>query len=109
MDHLEIARGSTYDFTLTLSEDYDLSEATQIWITFKQSKYGKEVLTLTLNDVIVEDNVISAHLTQEQTLLFLSTNEALMQVRILMTDDALVQIPPTNVIVFDVLKDGVIS
>ena len=38
---MEIARGSTFDFTITLPEEYDISDAQVIWITFSQGDVEK--------------------------------------------------------------------
>lgn len=105
---MQIARGSTFDFTISLPEEYDISDAKAIWITFVQ--YDKEVFTKTApNDLDVEENHIYCALDQEDTLKFIA-GSAKLQVRILTSsDEAIVQEPPTKIIILDILKDGVIS
>ena len=107
MNCLMIARGSTFSFTINLPEDYDISDAKAVWVTFMQS--DKEVFTKTNADLDIDKNHISVALSQEDTLAFHS-GHAVMQVRLLLVDDnALVQIPTTKVQIFDILKDGVIG
>ena len=104
---MQIARGSTFDFTINLPDGYDISEAKAVWVTFVQ--YDKEIFTKELKDVRIELNHIYLHLTQEETLQFIS-GSATMQVRILTAEDeSLVQQPITKIYICDVLKDGVIS
>ena len=104
---MEIARGSTFDFTITLPEEYDISDAQVIWITFSQGDVEK--FTKGLADVTVAGNAIQVHLTQDDTL-SLYDGQAQMQVRILTAaDEALVQEPITNIEVLKILKDGKIA
>lgn len=104
---MNIARGSTFDFTINLPDGYDISDAKAIWITFVQ--YDKEIFTKELSDVTVEENHIYLKLTQEETLKFIR-GSATMQVRILTAEDeSLVQQPITQIHICDILKDGVIS
>lgn len=104
---MQIARGSTFDFTISLPEEYDISNAKAIWVTFAQG--NKEKLTITLSSLTVNRNKISGHLSQQETLSFYS-GSAKMQTRILTAEDeSLVQEPITSIEILDILKDGVIS
>lgn len=105
---MQIARGSTFDFTISLPEEYDISDAKAIWVTFAQG--NKEKLTMTLSSgLTVNRNKISGHLSQQETLSFYS-GSAKMQTRILTAEDeSLVQEPITSIEILDILKDGVIS
>lgn len=109
MNCMTIARGSTFDFTINLPDGYDISDAKAVWVTFVQ--YDKEVFTLKYpNDLDVEQNHIYCHLDQNDTLQFLGNGSAKLQVRILTAEDeAIVQEPPTEIHVLDILKDGVIE
>lgn len=104
---MQIARGSTFDFTISLPETYDISNAKEIWITFAQG--NKIKIDKSLADVQASGNKISVHLSQEETLSFYS-GSAKMQTRILTADDeSLVQEPITQIDILDILKDGVIA
>ena len=104
---MQIARGSTFDFTISLPEEYDISDAKAVWVTFAQG--NQEKFTLDLTSLTIETNKIKGHLTQDDTLSFYS-GSAKMQTRILTSyDESLVQEPVTDIEILDILKDGVIS
>lgn len=104
---MQIARGSTFDFTISLPEEYDISDAKAVWVTFAQG--NQEKFTLDLTTLVLDHNKIKGHLDQNDTLSFYS-GTAKMQTRILTSaDEALVQEPITDIEVLDILKDGVIS
>lgn len=104
---MQIARGSTFDFTISLPEEYDISDAKAVWVTFAQG--NQEKFTLDLTSLAIETNKIKGHLTQDDTLSFYS-GSAKMQTRILTSaDESLVQEPVTDIEILDILKDGVIS
>lgn len=106
-NNLKIARGSTFSFTLSLPDDYDISDAKQIWVTFVQN--GIEKINKQITDVEIEVNKINVSLSQEETLL-LHTGSAKMQTRILtIGDESLVQYPMIEWEVIPILKDGVIE
>lgn len=105
---MDISIGSTFDFTINFPEEYDLSNAAEVWVTFKQ--YNSIVMDLTLShsDFTVSENHINIHLTQQQTNLF-QTGEAQMQTRVRMdNEEALVQQPVTDINILGVIKEGVI-
>lgn len=102
-----IARGSTFTFTLTLPEEYDITNAKQIWVTFMQKPETK--IDKDISDLTIDENKIIVSLDQAETL-SLRSGSATMQTRILMADDkSLVQYPMLTWEVVDVLKDGVIE
>ena len=104
---MQIARGSTFDFTISLPDGYDLSDAKAIWVTLAQCNVEK--MTKTLDDISVSENKIQVHLNQEDTLSF-DPGSAKLQTRILTaSDESLVQEPVTTIEILDVLKDGVIT
>lgn len=105
--NLQIARGSTFSFTLSLPEEMDISDAKQVWVTFTQN--GKEKINKSIEDVTIDVNKIIVTLTQEETL-SLHTGSAEMQTRILTHDDtSLVQYPIIDWEVVPILKEGVIK
>lgn len=106
-NNLRIARGSTFSFTLSLPDDYDISNAKQIWVTFTQN--GQTKIDKAIEDVQIDVNRINVSLSQSETLL-LHTGNAQMQTRILTNDDeSLVQYPMINWEVVPILKEGVIE
>lgn len=62
---MHIPRATTPTFKLTLPEEYDLSDAANIYATFLAN--GKKV-TKTGSELDVQKNVVSVYLTQEETL-----------------------------------------
>lgn len=57
-------RGTTP--TITIMTDIDLSEASNLFVTFKQG--DRIVFEKTLDDVVVTENTVVCELTQEDTL-----------------------------------------
>lgn len=108
---LNIARGCTFSFTITLPEDYDLTNAQQIWITFSQN--NKVILNIDINSLDITLNTIEATLTESQTLLFKEDVKGLstfMQLRGKLEDGStIVQEPWTRIRVLGILKDGKIK
>ena len=106
---MDIARGSTFDFTISLPEEYDISDAKVVWVSFGQGKHEKFTKDKESEDVIVSGNLIQVHLTQDDTLSFYE-GQAEMQTRILTaSDESLVQEPKTQITILPIIKDGVIS
>lgn len=107
-------RGTTPTITCKFNNEINLDAFDQIWVTFKGSKgiITNEV-TLTKDDVVIdnEKQTITFALTQVQTLKFGSYSKLQCQIRFFIDGD-----PPeayaTNIVdlvVKDILKDGVIS
>ena len=71
-----MTRGTTPTFIITV-KDLDTLQNNSVYITFKQSDV---CLTLKDKDITIEENRISAYLTQEQTLQFRKKKKK-MQVR----------------------------
>lgn len=105
---LNIARGSTFSFTITLPDDYDLTDAQQIWITFSQN--NKVVLNIDVTSLSITLNVIEVTLTEGQTLQLKEDPKGIstfMQLRGKLEDGStIVQEPWTRVRVLGLLKDG---
>lgn len=105
---MDIARGSTFDFTITLPEEYDISDALEVWVSFGQGKVEKFTKSLNDPDITVSGNLIQVHLSQEDTLA-LYDGEAQLQTRILTAArESLVQEPIINVNILPIIKDGAI-
>ena len=58
--------GTTPTVTLTLPEAYDLDSAVVAYMSFGQGK--EDLFDIPLADLTISDNVVTAHLTQTQTL-----------------------------------------
>lgn len=71
-------KGTTPTYILTLPEDIDLEQATNVYVTFAKTNYTV-VLTKTGDDLIITNNTISVFLSQEETLKF-QTDFCLLQV-----------------------------
>lgn len=106
---MNIARGSTCDFSVRFPEGTDLSMAKEIWLTIAQDNGIKLDLKLTEADFEIDGRDLLVHLSQEQTL-NLHSGDAKLQVRLLMLDDAAyVTYPIIKLCVLPILKDGEIS
>lgn len=107
-------RGTTP--SLEFEIPFKAEELQSVWITFSQGNTvpPTEVLTKTLEDqdeVVLEDNLITVYLTQEDTLKFskVGNPKVQAQIRVLKTDGSA---DASNIVGFPVgiiLKEGVIS
>lgn len=99
-------RGTTDELELVLGTT-DLSEVTNIWVTFSQ--YGTERFTKTLADVTIDGSSVFVPLTQTDTLKLKAKQPLNVQVRVLFASgDA----DCTDILrggVGEILKDGVIT
>lgn len=59
-------RWTTPTITLILPEGYDLSEASNVYVTFTNSK-GASKLRKSGDDLSIDENVVGVELTQEET------------------------------------------
>lgn len=62
-------RGTTPTYTFTLHDTVDLSEATNVYVTFSDMK-DAEILTKEGSALTVGTNIVSVFLTQAETLAF---------------------------------------
>lgn len=62
-------KGITPTFTLTLPEDIDLSEATNVYVTFAD-RNNRTVARKTGEELTIDENVVEVYLSQEETLAF---------------------------------------
>lgn len=98
-------RGTTPTFQITVTGLSDI-EIDVLWLTLKQ---GTTEITKDKNDVEIQGDVISAALTQEETLMFKEGAKVGIQLRALSTNNTAYA---SNIVYTDVekiLKDGVIS
>lgn len=64
------SRGTTPTYTLILNqEDLDLSNATDVFVTFSNKDYRK-IIEKEKNDLTIDGNEIEVYLSQEETLKF---------------------------------------
>lgn len=95
-------RGTTP--THVFNVDIDLTDAVEMYITYKQ---GTEIkIERELEDIEVTENTLTVKLTQEETLSFNDDNNVLIQIRAKYEDETAVA---SNIIftsVSEVLKDG---
>ena len=70
-------RGTTPTFRLTVNGIADLSEADHVYVTIQQ---GPATLTLTGDELEIENNVIFCYLTQEKSLQLVERQKAKIQV-----------------------------
>ncbi len=107
-------RGTTPTITCKFNNEINLDAFDQIWVTFKGTRgIITNELTLTKDDLTIdtEKQTISFMLTQQQTLKFASYNKLQCQIRFFIDGDPQ-EAYATNIVdlvVKDILKDGVIS
>ena len=99
-------RGTTPTLYLELDTELDLSNVTEMWVTFKSSTVE---ITKTLSEVVfdTETNTITVVLTQEETLQ-LYKGDCDVQVRLKTGDDLAYATDIANVEIGRILKEGVI-
>lgn len=69
-------RATTPMITFNFPENIDMTQASDVKVTFKSNRYGYK-LTKTADDLVVEAHSVSVFLTQEETLKFgLGSSEA---------------------------------
>lgn len=96
-------RGTTPTITFTLPEEINIAE---LYITFSQNK--RTVLEKKLDDVEINENVITLPLTQENTLAFYAPSPVYIQLRIRDIGGNAIASDIIRTDVDGILKDGVI-
>lgn len=71
-------RGTTPLLTFTLP--FDVSKATDVWVTFSQN--NTEVFTILTDELTIAENVIDCRLNQQQTLALKAGVYVEMQIRV---------------------------
>ena len=86
-EKLEFIRGTTPTIIVDIDDDIDLSIIKQVWMYIWQSK--KLVVDKILSDVTIDpiNKIITLRLSQDDTLAC-KEGEAIMQIRLLLDDDA---------------------
>lgn len=97
-------RGTTP--THTFNTDIDLSEASVIWLTYKQG--NNTLLTKEMPDMTITTESISVKLTQEETLMFNRNNTVRMQIRARFPDGSAIASNVIQTPVAAILREGVI-
>lgn len=99
-----MTRGTTPTLVFKVPFNTDLLD--KVYITFAQRE--KVILNKELSDCECDENILSVHLTQEDTLLFNKTYELQIQVRAKLADGNALVSKLIKKHVSDILKDGVI-
>lgn len=106
LEGCEMYRGTTPTLYLELDTELDLSNVTEMWVTFKSSTVE---ITKTLSEVVfdAETNTITVVLTQEETLKMYN-GKVDVQVRLKTASDLAYATDIANVEIGRILKEGVI-
>lgn len=106
---MEIVRGTTPTIVITVKNEMDLTTIQEVWVYIAQQ--NKVKIDKLYQDVTIdaEHNKISVKLEQEDTLKLKANQDALFQIRMLLTDDTALATIATEVEVAEVYKDGVIE
>lgn len=97
-------RGTTPTLQITISGLEDI-QTSKLYLTLKQDSI---IIEKTEKDVTIDGNVLSAELTQEDTLAFIANKNVLLQVRILSASDTAYATNILSIPAGAILKDGVI-
>lgn len=105
---LEIIRGTTPYIRITIKNDIDLTQITQVWIYINQSK--KVIVDKTITDVDVNptEKTLMVHLTQQESL-NLKAGEAIFQIRMLLSDLNALATVATKASIIEIYKEGIIE
>lgn len=106
---MEIIRGTTPTIQITIQDEIDLEQIAQVWIYFSQRnevKISKKLSDVSFN---LEHHIISVKLEQEDTLALDADKATLFQIRLLLTDGTALGIEASDVKVYQIYKDGVIT
>ena len=105
---MQLIRGTTPTIIINVTSDIDLTNITQVWVYISQR--GAVVIDKDISNVQIdtEHKQISVILTQEETLA-LKAEDALFQIRVLLSDDTALATIASEVNVIEVYKGGVIE
>ena len=106
---MEIVRGTTPTIVGTVKNEMDLTTIQEVWVYIAQQ--NKVKIDKLYQDVTIdaEHNKISVKLEQEDTLKLKANQDALFQIRMLLTDGTALATIATEVEVAEVYKDGIIQ
>ena len=105
---LQIIRGTTPSIEITVKTEIDLHLVAQVWIYISQQKavkIDKKIDNVTFD---YEHRKITVTFSQDDTL-GLKAGEALFQIRLLLNDGAALATVASEIEVFEVYKQGVIT
>lgn len=97
-------RGTTP--THVFNTDIDLSEASVIWLTYKQN--GNVLFTKEMPDMTITEDSISVELSQEETLQFVPDKTVKIQIRARFADGSAIASNVIQTTANTILKEGVI-
>lgn len=105
-------RGTTQKLTFDIG--LDTKDITQLWLTFSHyNSHNSEILTKTIDDVVLEGTTVTVELSQEDTLEFNHSNVkskvVFIQMRALLNDGQALASNVVEITVDHLLKEGVIK
>lgn len=103
-------RGTTPNIIISIN-GVDLSDFTDIWVTFEQDYKVEITKKLSDNQIIVDAELkrVTVPLTQEDTLKFIANNLVHIQLRAITASGTAVASPIKSLSVEKILKEGVIN
>ena len=106
---MQIIRGTTPTIRITITNEMDLSTVQEVWVYIAQQNKVKVDKLLPDVTIDTEHNKISVKLEQEDTLNLKANQDALFQIRMLLTDGTALATVATDVEIEEVYKGGVIE
>ena len=106
---MQIVRGTTPTIEITIKNEMDLTAIQEVWVYIAQQTKVKVDKMLSDVSIDAEHNKISVRLEQEDTLALKAEQDALFQIRMLMTDQTALATVASKVTVKEVYKGGVIE
>lgn len=106
---MQIIRGTTPTIVITITNEMDLSTVQEVWVYIAQQNKVKVDKLLPDVTIDTENNKISVKLEQDDTLNLKANQDALFQIRMLLTDGTALATVATDVEVGEVYKGGVIE
>lgn len=106
---MQIIRGTTPTIAITITNEMDLSTVQEVWVYIAQQ--NKVKVDKLLPDVTIdpENNKISVKLEQDDTLNLKANQDALFQIRMLLTDGTALATVATEIKIGEVYKGGIIE
>lgn len=83
--------------------DVDLTNASVLFITYKQN--GKVILEKSIDEVKIQNNIVSVYLSQKDTLLFME-GIVTIQIRVKFSDGSTIASSLIRTSTYEILKDG---
>lgn len=105
---LEFIRGTTPTIIIEVEDEIDLSYVAQVWIYIYQNKQLKVDKMIEDVQFDYEHNLITLRLSQDDTL-NCKAGEAKFQIRLLMDNTEALATIGSDVVIYEVYKDGVIK